>query len=315
MLGPVTSEPERAREAEPPGRSLDVAPTRLRGSGGGRGRGVAALAVIAVAIAGGIGLAQVTTNANRPIAIVAPSTPAALATPTPGPVETASTAPDQVAAILEKTSVRLRPGDLATEVRDGALDNRLVFVDGELSVTPVGCRSLATVRVGCVDLAIHGLGVPVHAAEPWMVWTPAPPLGAWLVTVVRGGGLVYLGSLVPDRQVPSSVPELERQLAEPGGTRPQGSLFQANGTLVTNIPSPCNDLCPPPPPYLADERGWGNPALPETGTPVRVAREAPEIPADTERFEGTFLLARDGEAGWQVVARYVPSHAVRVQAP
>ena len=134
--------------------------------------------------------------------------------------------------------------------------------------------------------------------------------------VVRAGGLVYLGSLLPDRDVPASIPDLDRQLAGVGRDAQPGSLFQANGTLVTNIPSPCNDLCPPPPPYFADGRNWSNPALPETGTVVDVVKNAPEIPLDTERFDGTFLLGRDRDGtGWQVVARYVPANAVRVQVP
>ena len=315
MLRRVTSEPERARDEEPPGRSLDVAPTRLRGSGGGRGRAIAALTMVALVIAGAVGLAQATTHIDRPIAIVAPPASASIAAPTPS-MASASTPPGPVAALLDRTSPRLRPADLAAQIRDGSLENRLVFVDGELSTTPVGCRSLATVRVGCVDLAIPGVGVPVHAAQPWLVRAPAPPLGAWLVTVVRAGALVYLGSLLPDRAVPASIPELDRKLSDAGRDTSPGALFQANGTLVTNIPSPCNNLCPPPPPYLADGRNWDNPALPETGTVVDVVRNAPEIPQDMERFDGTFLLARTSDgSGWEVVARYVPANAVRVQVP
>ncbi len=323
MLRRVTNGPGPTLDEEPPGRSLDVAPTRLRASGGGRGRGVVALAVIGVVIVGAIGLAQLRTETRRPLAVVVPSsaaTPAATsparASSTPSPAVASAAPSDPVAAILDQTSIRLRPADLAEQVHSGALDNRLVFVDGSLATTPVGCRSLATVRVGCVGLAIPGVGVPVHAAQPSLVWAPAPPLGAWLVTVARAGSLVYLGSLLPDRQVPTGIPELDRQLAEGGRTTSPGALFQAKGTLVTNIPSPCNDLCPPPPPYLADGRNWGNPALPETGTVVDVVRNAPEIPLDTERFDGTFLLAKDPDGtGWQVVARYVPANAVRVQVP
>jgi hypothetical protein len=276
------------------------------------------LAVVAVVIAGAVGMAQVTNRTDRPIAVVA--SPAA--TPTGPEVTTsvdeavASPTLGPVAAILDRTSARLKPSDLAAQVRDGSLEGQLVFVDGELSVRPVGCRSLATVRTACVDLAIPGLGLPVHAAQPSMALSPSPPLGAWLVTVARAGTLVYLGSLVPDRDVPTSIPELERQLADRARERLEGTLFQANGTLVTNIPSPCNNLCPPPPPYLADERNWDNPALPETGTAVSVVRNAPEIPVDTERFDGTFLLSRTGDGTqWQVVARYIPSHSIRVQVP
>ena len=318
MLRRVTSEPGRQREEEPPARSLDVAPTRLRASGGGRGRGVVVLAAVVAVIAGAVGLAQVTARPDRPIAVVAPSGAPAASFPSirAQPLPQPSASPVPVAALLDRTAPRLRPADLAVKVHDGSLENRLVFVDGELSAAPVGCHSLATVRVGCVDLAIRGVGVPVHAAEPWLVWAPAPPLGAWLVTVVRAGSLIYLGSLLPDRQVPTGIPELDRELAGGGRATPPGSLFQADGTLVTNIPSPCNNLCPPPPPYLADGRNWDNPALPETGTVVDVVRNAPEIPLDTERFDGTFLLARTGDGdGWQVVARYVPANAVRVQVP
>ena len=314
----MTSEQERARDEELPGRSLDVAPTRLRGSGGGRGRGLTVLAAVAVVIAGAVGLAQVTNRTDRSIALVQPSAATTSRPDVTAPVDVAVASPTlgPVAAILDRTSTRLRPSDLAARVRDGSLEGQLVFVDGELSVRPVGCRSLATVRTACVDLAIPGLGLPVHAAQPSMVWSPAPPLGAWLVTVARAGALVYLGSLVPDRDVPTSIPALERRLAGSPGKQPEGTLFQANGTLVTNIPSPCNNLCPPPPPYLADGRSWSNPALPETGTVVSVVRNAPEIPADTERFDGTFLLSRTGDGTeWQVVARYVPAHSIRVQVP
>ncbi len=314
MLGRVTSGAGTGREEEPAKRSLDVAPTIVRGSGGGRGRGALALAVVVLVIAGAVGVAMLGGEGQRRIALDAQATPGTVAPESP--VVSSSPVPAPAASILDATPIRLRANDLAAGIRDGSLEGRLVFVDGKLSATPVGCRSLATVRVGCVDLAIPGIGVQVHAAEPSMVWSPAPPLGAWLVTVARAGGLVYLGSLVPQRDVATSVPELERQLA--GGAREgsDGTLFQANGTLVTNIPSPCNDLCPPPPPYLADQRNWDDPALPETGTTVDVVRNAPEIPADTERFDGTFLLARTGDGtAWQVVARYVPSRAVRVQVP
>jgi hypothetical protein len=271
--------------------------------------------MVVVVIVSGVGLAQATRYTDRPIAIVAPTATASIVAPTPSHAS-ASTPPDPVAALLDRTSPRLRPADLAKQVRDGSLENHLVFVDGELSATPIGCRSLATIRVGCVDLAIPGVGVPVHAAQPWLVWAPEPPLGAWLVTVVRAGTLVYLGSLLPDRSAATSLPDLDRQLFNGGRGMSLGSLFQADGTLVTNIPSPCNNLCPPPPPYLADRRNWDNPALPETGTVVDVVRNAPEISLDAERFDGTFLLARTGDgSGWQVVARYVPSRAVRVQVP
>jgi hypothetical protein len=294
------------RDAEPPGRSLEVEPTRLLGSGGGRGRAVTVVGAIALLLAGAVGLAQ-RGSEPRDRTAVAPATTAtvvASVAPTAGPA----------ADVLHATSVRVSAAALAAGVHDGSLDGRLVFVDGTLSAAPVDCRNLAAVRRGCHDLEIAGVGVPVHAADPSVVSRPGPPLGAWLVTVVRADGLVYLGSLVPRRDVPASIAELERQLADQA--KPAGSLFQANGTLVTNIPSPCNNLCPPPPPYLADEASWDNPALPETGTVVDVVRDAPEIPLDTERFDGTFLLAPTKDGGrWRVVARYVPANAVRVLVP
>ncbi len=266
-----------------------------------------------MALVAGVALGQLRTPTPPPVARIAPATPPVVSVSDPAtPSDAASADP---ATLADATPPRLRAVDLATQIRDGTLDGRLVFVDGELAVTPVGCTSLATVRRACAELAIPGVGVAVEPAEPSVALAPAP-LGTWLVTVVRAGTLVYLGSLVPDRDVPTSVPALDRQLATAPDDRPQGSLFQANGTLVTNIPSPCNNLCPPPPPYLADGRNWANPALPETGTVVDVARNAAEIPADTERFDGTFLLARGADDGrWQVVARYVPSRAVRVQVP
>jgi hypothetical protein len=319
MLGRVTKGAGMGRDEDAPARSLDVAPTPVRDARGGRRRGAIVLAVVGAAIAAAVGSAQLgdvgvahVAEVDHDVVGVAPSGNASaslaalLASPAIGPA----------AAIVDATPVRLRPAEVATRVRDGSLDGRLVFVDGVLQVTPVGCRSLATVGHGCVDLAIPGIGVPIRAAQASLAGVAAPPLGAWIVTVARAGSLVYLGSLVPEEDVPAGIPELERQLLDSARDTADGTLFQADTTLVTRVASGCTDVCPPPPPYLADAPATGDPARPEAGTAVEIAIDAPEIPADAGRVDGTFLLARTGNGTqWRVVARYVPSRAVRVLVP
>ena len=69
------------------------------------------------------------------------------------------------AEVLAQTSPRLSRQDLATQVMDGSLHGRLVFVDGTLRSAPVRCQGIARGTVGCVDLRIVGLGLPVSAGD------------------------------------------------------------------------------------------------------------------------------------------------------
>jgi len=308
---PPTWQQPAAAASAPAARSLDVAPTPLRGSGGGRGRAAFVLGAMGLVLAGAVGVAQLTTRAAPRVAVATAGTDASHAVPAASPT------PLNATAILDGTPARLHPAALAAAVRDGSLDNRLVFVDGDLRVESVDCDNLATVRLGCIQLTIPGLGLPVRAAEPRLAWMPVP-LDAWLVTVARGRALVYLGSLVPDRQLPSSLRDLEQRLIDgPGhGTkdRRDGTLFETNGTLLTGAPPPCTGACPSERPTLAAPLLVGDGV--GTETVVDVPANTPDVDLRAQWLGGPFLVTRGrAGAGWQVVARYVPSRAVRVQVP
>jgi hypothetical protein len=316
MLARVTTgdADDRGAGLDPLGRALDVEPTPVRGTGGGRGRGIVALASLALAVVVAIGLAQGGAPAPRQALAPVGTTPHAHASPG-APGSSAEAAPDAVSAAT--TSQRLRPAQLAAAVRDGSLEGRLVFVDGALDVTPVHCQSLKEGWRGCVKLVIPGIGVPVWVADALHPWPGAPAPGAWLVTVARTGGLVYLGALAPDRRGPASLADLERRLADDEPVDATGgSLFEARGVLVTKVAPPCSGVCQSAPPYLADDPADGGPAVPAEGTVVGLATDVPEVDPDAVAVEGTFLVGRsDADAPWQVVARYVPGRSFRVLVP
>ncbi len=141
----------------------------------------------------------------------------------------------------------------------GLIDEQLVFVDGDLRITPVRCQSPAQGSVGCVELEIPGIGLPVWAGGDAIPWRGDPPPGAWIVTVARSRGLVYLGSLVPDPAVPNALDGLTRRLFAGELAEPPRTLFEVDGWLVVNPPSPCYrpgvsaTPCPLPVPFLAAE--------------------------------------------------------------
>jgi hypothetical protein len=237
---------------------------------------------------------------------------------------------------------RLTALDLGAQVRDGTLDERLVFVDGVLEAAPVRCGSLSEARQArdgpCVELSVAGLGLPVWAGAAVLPWRGLPPPGAWIVTVARAGGLVYLGSLVPDAAVLDDVAELDRRLTTGALADPPGTLFQLTSWLVARPTSPCvqhvpagSSACPIPGPFLAaDEPLAGGILASARGAPVDLAHPVIDVGPDPVTAPGTFLLtppdgcdlldpaALDGcppGAPWVVVARYEPSRSVRVQVP
>jgi hypothetical protein len=302
---------------ERPPRDLDVPPAPLRGSRGRRRDAAFAVVIGAAVIVAAVAVAQ-----------VAPPEPVAPAPSIPGVPGTSVPTHGSSAGAVEIGRVaiprRLGRAELAAAVRDGTLDGRLVFVDGTLDADPRRCQGLAEGYRGCVDLAIPGLGLPVWAGEVAVPWPGAPPPGAWLVTVARTGGLVYLGSLVPWLDGPRSIGELGRRFAGGGDDVPGGTLYEADGFLVIDPVHACltRDTaatpCPAPSPFLADARPLDDGILvSDAGAEVRLAGSVPEVdPADVVTA-GTFLVAPldEGGARWQVVARYEPSRSVRVQVP
>lgn len=304
-------------------RNLDIPPVPVRGPRGGARVGVAALVGVVAILTVAVGIAQLDPAPMEPARIsfavptVAPSA-AVAETPRETPMSTEA-APDP-SAVLAGTTPRMTREALEAAVRDGSLDGRLVFVDGTLEVTPVRCQSLAQGFGGCVDLVIPGLGLVVWQGEDAIPWPADPPPGAWLVAVARTGGLVYLGSLVPDPNGPIPVDAI----ANAGVPDAAGTLFEVPGWLVTHPVHACYrpgvaaTPCPPPPPFLAEDEPLPDGMLvSDAGAVVTVAASAPDIDPAATVTEGTFLVQhrQSGEGGALVVARYEPSRAVRVLVP
>ncbi len=305
---------------DPAHRTLDVPPAPVRGPRGGSKAGLAVLVAVVVVVAGAIGLAQLDPAPTDPARI-------SFAVRTPAPTAVAGASPDEASredatptpdpsAILARTTPRMSRSALAAAVRDGSLDGRLVFVDGAMSATPVRCQSPAQGSGGCVDLEIPGLGLPVWQGESATPWVGAVPQGAWLVTVARTGGLVFLGTLVPtaDGSQPITAVPFDRA----------GTLHEAVGFLVAHPlhtcyrPALAATPCPAPPPFLADDAPLPDGILvSDAGAEVSLAPTTPEVDPSDPVTAGTFLvrLLPGTEGGLQVVARYVPSRAVRVQVP
>lgn len=299
---------------EDPRRRLDVPPEPVRGPRGGGRAGLVVLVAVVAIVAGAIGIAQLDPAPADPARIsfaVSTNVPSAAvqATPTPDP-----------SSVLAKTTPRMARPALEAAVRDGTLDGRLVFVDGTIVHKAAHCPGLTESFGGCVDLSIPGLGVPVWQGDVAIPWRADPPLGAWLVTVARAGGLVYLGSLVPrpgegmplTAVATSDMPDVE------------GTLFETSGFLVANPAHTCfrpgipATPCPPPPPFLArDEPTPDGLLVSDAGSEVMIAAAAPEIDPTAVVTPGTFLVqrARGSLGGVLLVARYVPPRAVRVLVP
>jgi len=303
-------------------RNLDVPPGPVRGPRGGGRVALAALAAIVVAVAGAIGLAQLEPAPSDParISFAVPTlTPPPVAVATEAPAGTAGPAPDP-AAILAATTARMARPDLEAAVRDGTLEGRLVFVDGTITHEAAHCPGLTESFGGCVDLAIPGLALPVRQADTAIPWRADPPPGAWLVTVARDGGLVFLGSLLP--RVGAGLPVV----LAPDGADPAraGTLFEVPGFLVRNPVHTCfrpgvpATPCPPPPPFLATDPPLENGILTtDAGIEVRLGARLVDTDAAAVVLPGTFLVQPDRSEGKPpvLVARFEPSRAVRVLVP
>ena len=291
---------------------LEVPPTRV----GSRGRR-APLVVLALglsAIAGAIAVASVGPGLPG-----SPATAGPVAASSAGDASPASPGPSSSLAPVGAVPPRLTPVDLAARVGDGSLEDRLVFVDGEIRATPVDCgRSPEPSGVECFSIHIPGLGLPLELGLTAVPWADPPP-GSWLVTVVRGGSLVYLGALKPDDDTADDASELTRRLL--GGELPplSGSLFQVTSWLVAR----------PVPPFLAADEPLADGTLrSDRGAEVTIVEPVIDVDPLAVVTPGPFLLATPGDClpseawatclsdqRWVVVARYEPSRSVRVQVP
>lgn len=301
-------------------RDLDVPPAPVRDPRGGRPAGLVALVGITAVIVAAVGIAQLV-----PPAPTLPRVSSALPSSSPAAAGTSSTtaAPDP-SAILEDSPPRLSREDLNTAVLDGSLDGRLVFVGGVMRASRLRCADAPEASLGCVDLEIPGIGVPVRPGEISAPWPGEPPLDAWLVTAVRGGSLVYLGSLVPSEDGPRTIDGIVEGFGPRGRDWTDGTLFVVDGYLVTNPVHSCvtevaeATPCPAPPPFLAyDEPLADGILVSDAGAVVDVSASMPEIDPDAVVTAGTFLVAPpdNDEGPWRIVARYEPSRAVRVLVP
>jgi hypothetical protein len=310
---------------------LEVPPAPVRDPRGGRKTGLVALVGITIVIVAAIGIAQLVPPAATPprVSLAVPSSgPSAAALLSGGP----SAAPDP-SAILADTPPRLSREELKTSVLDGSLDGRLVFVEGVMRATRVACDGEAEPSPGCVDLEIPGIGVPVRPGEigvpvrPGEIDTPwpgEPPPDAWLVTVVRDGGLVYLGSLVPSEDGVRTIDGVIEGFGPRGRDWVDGTLFEVDGYLVVNPVHPCRRAtavatpCPVPSPFLSYSATDADGILvTDDGAVVELSASMPGIDPDAVVTMGRFLLAppADDGAPWRVAARYEPSRAVRVLIP
>ncbi len=182
---------------------------------------------------------------------------------------------------------------------------------------------------------IPGLGLPVVPGGDAIPWHGDPPPGAWIVTVARAGGLVYLGSLVPEPAAPDTIDGLTRRLFAGELSTPSRTLFEVSGWLVANPLQTCYrpgvaaTPCPAPTPFLAsDEPGRDGVLRSSRGGPVDLAPAVIGMdPADVVT-SGRFLVMPpaacdpsnaaqtcDAEPRWLVTARFDPAQSFRVLVP
>ena len=333
MLPPMSEgPPSPAQELGVPPRDLAVPPAPLRPSGGGSFAALGVLVAVIVIITAGVVTANVTppnprASAPPPPRSAAPaSAPALPPTPdaTSGAVATPPVPGPDASAILAGTTPRLSRDRLAAGVRDGSLEGRLVFVDGVMRATPARCVDPAREPLDCAELEIPGLGLPVSLGDSATPWPGDPPPGAWLVTIARGGGLEYLGSLVPWRDGPRGLTSIRMLLANRGGVPQHGSLFEVDGFLVANplricgIVGPDATQCPAPPPFLAEDEPLADGIrVSDAGEEVVLTGPVPGVDPGVVVTPGPFLVVPAGPGGgpWRIVARYEPARSVRVLVP
>jgi hypothetical protein len=324
----------------PPGRDLAVPPTRVGSPRTSRSALAALLGVAGVILLASV-LAQLPgapVPEGPPVARVTsvPARAAARDRATPSPTAAPAASPNAALIPLARSlPPRLSREDLRDRVVDGSADGQLVFVDGVLEVTPVRCQSLAQSRSRCVDLSIPGIGLPVWAGASALPWRGDPPPGAWLVTVARAGGLVYLGSLLPEPDVPAAIGTLTRRLLAAELADPPGTLFQVDSWLVPAPSTTCYrpgvpaTPCPTRAPFLAADRPQPDGTLrSERGAAVALASPPVDVDAGDRVVGGRFLVTLpppcdpadaaatcDPSPRWLVVARYDPSRSIRVLVP
>lgn len=190
-------------ERQAPLQALAVAPQPLRDPGGGRRSALVALLAVATVVGLGIGLAQ--QGAATP-ASATPATPAASPSATTGPVVPATpgvppsaTPAGSDTALLEALLEGVSPTParaLATQVQAGALDGRLVLVNGRLEAIPFPCAGgVPEPGHECVLLAVEGVDAAVSAGSVALPWHEPGRRRGWLAFAAWNGRLVYLGSV------------------------------------------------------------------------------------------------------------------------
>jgi hypothetical protein len=344
MLPPMSEgPPSPAQQLEVPPRDLAIPPAPLRPSGGGSFAALVVLVVVIAVITAGVVTANVAPP--NPRASIAPPVPHSAAPSSQPPASVATSGPDassgpiatsdpvaippvpglDASAILARTTPRLSRDRLAAGVLDGSLEGRLVFVDGVMRATPARCIDPALEPLGCVDLEIPGLGLPVTPGDSALPWPGEPPPGAWLVTVARGAGLVYLGSLVPWRDGPWGLTSIRMLLANRGGVPPHGSLFEVDGFLA-RIPSARGwssarngggaGYCVTNPLRICGSVG-PDATLSDAGEEVVLTGSVPGVEPGAVVMPGPFLVVpvEPGGSPWRIVARYEPARSVRVLVP
>jgi hypothetical protein len=307
---------DRDRGARDDGLSMDEAPGDLRvpvaplpGGGPSRGRRtlVAGLVAIVVVVGAAAWLAQA-FPAGPAAASLSAALPAT-AVPTVGP---------------NTLAPRLDRSTFAARVRDGALEDRLVFADAELR--RVYCENEGIPTCAAPKLSIPGLPVDIVAGDPVRGRSLVVPHRALLVFLVHRERLEYYGSLLTHPDGSPTLAELtaEVESADPAAREPTlrdagGWLVIGAGCRVTPAATPCASM-----PFLADDEPLPDGTLrSDAGTRVALSDAVWGIdPASDGVTPGPFLVrptdaARQaaGVPAWEIVARYDPPRSVRVVIP
>ena len=268
---------------------------------------MAGLAALVAVVAGAVWLAQA-FPAGRDEATMRAPTPAP-AIPTAGP---GTLAP------------RLDRSTFVSRVRDGTLEDRLVFADARLD--RVYCENEGIPTCPAPKLNIAGVSLDIVPGATVRGRSLVVPPRALLVFRVWGGRLEYFGSLMTHHEGSPALAALTAEIESSEPRVRQPTLWDAGGWLVLN-PVCHADIAAascPTGPFLADEAPMPDGTLrSEAGSPVALSEALWGIdPARDTVTGGPFMVratdvARQdaGAPPWEVVARYDPSRSVRVVIP